>query len=885
MKRFLLIIGLIFSLTASIYADWDLRTKIVMDDGGRASDWFGHSIDIDGDYAIVSANMDEHENEPNNDYNIGAAYIYKKVGDNWVFQQKIEAPDRAHGDLFGSSVAIDGDYAIIGADGVDKWNNGLRYDRVGAAYIFKKGADGVWASQAKLEATDVAVESRYFGYSVDIDGDYAVVGAYYDSNKKGAAYIFKRNGVAWNAVTKLTADDGDAADWFGCSVTLDGNNAVIGAEYADGISVSGTGAAYVYSLENGAWTQKQKLLSHWDHRTNFGCSVSLDGDYALIGAKSEYVGGQFAGAAFVFKWDGNSWEEENRFYADDGSGTDYFGGSVSLYGDYALIGAVGDDDVAPETGSAYLFKRDGNIWVQQQKFTANDPVAHDDFGCSVAIYGDDIFIGAERVEIDHDDVGATYIYFNNVIDITWDGSESTDWNTAANWDLNVVPTSNHNVLIPGGLVNYPEISPNDNAVSVDLTVNGGAELTILNGGSFIPTGTITNNGTIEIKRTIPNNEWHHISAPVSNATAEVFAGVFLLNWSEATESWNDIDDANFNLVVGKGYSMWGDGAGNYTFSGSPRTESVTVTMTNNGGNGDAEGFNLLGNPFTSSLDWDQFDYGTIYYWDGAQQQYAKWNSSSGPVNGGTQFIPPMQGFFVESPLNNDRELRIPYTARVHTDANTFWKEDTNDQRIRLTASSASGLDDETLLVFNDAAMAGFEHATDARKLFSGTEGMPELYSIGNDNRLSIDMRPLVSEIQLGFSNDQSGTYSIAASEISNLENATLEDTKLNVLHKLSEGAYSFEWEAGEDEKRFKLHLGTTSINDVEWSAIQVYPFGEEIMIKSEITASEIMLSDVSGRVLGEWQNRNSIPAPKTAGIYLVTINTNNQKVTKKIIIK
>ncbi len=887
MKRFLLVLVFMFSLIASTYADWDLRDKIVKDDGGEGADCFGHSVDIDGDYAIVSAYMDENDDDPDYEYNFGAVYIYKKAGDNWVQQGgKIVAPDRADGDVFGCSVAIDGDYAIIGAQGVDEWSGGLRYDKVGAAYVFKKGADGAWAYQAKLEATDVAVESRYFGYSVDIDGDYAVVGAYYDSNRKGAAYIFKRNGAAWNAIAKLTADDGDAADWFGCSVAIDGNNAVIGAEYADGISVSGTGAAYVYRLENGVWTQKQKLLSHWDHRTSFGCSVSLDGDYALIGAKSEYVGGQYAGAAFVFKWDGNLWEEENRFYADDGYGTDYFGGSVSLYGDYALIGAVGDDDVAPETGSAYLFKRDGRIWVQQQKFIANDPVAHDDFGCSVAIYGDDIFIGAERVEnVNNDDVGAAYIYFDNVVDITWDGSESTDWNTAANWDLNVVPTTNHNVLIPAGLVNYPEISINDNAVSVDLTVNGGAELTILSGGSFIPTGTITNNGTIEIKRTIPNNEWHHISSPVSNATAEVFAGEFLLNWTEATESWNDIDVANFNLEVGKGYSLWGDAKGVYTFSGSPRTESVTVIMTNNGGNGDAEGFNLLGNPFTSSLDWNQFDYGTIYYWDGAQQQYAKWNSWSGGTNGGTQFIPPMQGFFVEAPLNAGYELRIPYTARIHTDANTFWKEETNDQRIRLTASSANGMKDETLLVFNDAAIAGFEHATDARKLFSGTEGMPELYSIENEKRLSIDMRPLVPEIQLGFYNDQSGTYSIAANEISKLENATLEDTKFDVLHKLADGAYTFEWEAGEDEKRFKLHLGTTSINDVELSAIQVYPFGEEIVIKSVIPASEITLTDISGRVLGEWQNLGSIPAPITAGIYLVTINTNNQKVTKKILIK
>ncbi len=447
-----------------------------------------------------------------------------------------------------------------------------------------------------------------------------------------------------------------------------------------------------------------------------------------------------------------------------------------------------------------------------------------------------------------------------------------------------MPGTNHSVLIPSGLTNYPEIGPDDNAVSVDLTVNNGAALTILSGGSYIPTGTITNNGTIEIKRSIPNDEWHHISSPVSNATAEVFAGEFLLNWSEATESWNDIDDANFNLELGRGYSLWGDAKGDYTFSGIPRSGSVTINLTNNAGKGGYSGFNLLGNPFTSAFDWEQTNFGSIYYWDGDQQRYAEWNSWSGGNNGGKKFIPPMQGFFVES-FSNNYELRFPYTARVHTYANTFWKEETNDQRIRLIASSASGLNDETLLVFNDAAMAGFEHATDARKLFSGTEGMPELYSIGNDNRLSIDMRPLVSEIQLGFSNDQSGTYSIAASEISKLENATLEDTKLDVLHKLADGAYTFEWEAGEDEKRFKLHLGTTSINDVELSAVQVYPFGEEIMIKSEILASEITLTDISGRVLGEWQNLARIPAPQTAGIYLVTINASNQKVTKKILIK
>jgi hypothetical protein len=157
---------------------------------------------------------------------------------------KLIASDGEAYDWFGYSVAISGDYVVVSAPYDDDAGSGS-----GSAYIFKR--DGTaWTEQAKITASDGAKYDA-FGYSVAISGDYAVVGAHWDDDAgsaSGSAYIFKRDGTAWTEQAKITASDGAASDYFGVSVAISGGYAVVGADGGDDAGTA-SGSAYIYNIQ------------------------------------------------------------------------------------------------------------------------------------------------------------------------------------------------------------------------------------------------------------------------------------------------------------------------------------------------------------------------------------------------------------------------------------------------------------------------------------------------------------------------------------------------------------------------------------------------------------------------------------------------------------
>ncbi len=177
--------------------------------------------------------------------------------------------------------------------------------------------------------------------------------------------------------SKLTADDASTLDFFGFSVSLSGNRALIG--------VRGKRAAYVFELSNGIWTQTAKLTPT-DVAFNFGVSVSLSGDRALIGANQS---ASFAGSAYIFDFANGNWTQTAKLTANDAASGDQFGVSVNLSVDNrALIGAPFDDNGGfIDAGSAYVFEFSGGIWSQIAKLTASDQAANDEFGISVSLSG------------------------------------------------------------------------------------------------------------------------------------------------------------------------------------------------------------------------------------------------------------------------------------------------------------------------------------------------------------------------------------------------------------------------------------------------------------------------------------------------------------------
>jgi hypothetical protein len=311
------------------------------------------------------------------------------AGTAWLQKAKLTASDGAALDYFGVSVSISGNYVIIGA-----YEDDDRGYNSGSAYIFMR--DGAGWVQQKLTASDGAAYG-YFGRSVSVSGDYAIVGAM-DGNgnvtDSGSAYIFKRDGESWSQQQKITASDGAAGDYFGLSVSISGNYAIVGA-FGDDDKGDHSGSAYIFRWDGDGWIQQQKLTASDGAASDFfGSSVSISGDYAIIGASYDDDRGTDSGSAYIFWWDGTKWAQEQKLTAADGAAGDQFGESVSISGDLAIVGAYYDDDNGNDSGSAYIFRRDGIGWVQQQKLTASDGAADDCFGFSVSISGDYAIIGA-----------------------------------------------------------------------------------------------------------------------------------------------------------------------------------------------------------------------------------------------------------------------------------------------------------------------------------------------------------------------------------------------------------------------------------------------------------------------------------------------------------
>ena len=330
---------------------WSQQQKLTASDGA-AKDWFGGAVDIDGDTLAVGARL---ENGPSYTYR-GAVYVFTRSGTTWSQQQKIQSSDIADNDYFGSgeggSVVIEGNTLIVGAQYEDATATGA-----GSVYIFTRSGT-TWSQQQKIQASDAAANDN-FGFSVDIDGDTAIIGAKNEDaggSNAGAAYIFTRSGTTWSQQAKIQASDAEASDLFGQSVAVDGNYAVVGA-YSEDAGGSAAGAAYVFIRSGTSWTQQQKLASSdiaagdW-----FGYDVDIEGDVIVVGAGAEAAGGTAAGAAYIFTRDGTTWSQQKKIVASDASTSAYFGFSgISIEEDTVTVGATYEDGGGTNSGAGYIF--------------------------------------------------------------------------------------------------------------------------------------------------------------------------------------------------------------------------------------------------------------------------------------------------------------------------------------------------------------------------------------------------------------------------------------------------------------------------------------------------------------------------------------------------
>lgn len=399
-------------------------------------DFFGNSVGIDGSYAVAGVCG------PFSSNNVGSAIVYERdASGNWNQIQILVPSDVQPQDRFGIYTAISGNYIAVSSTGADLVGPDSTVMNAGAVYIFEKDPGGFWQEVAKITAPD-AHTSDIFG-NLALSGKYLVVSSFnsYDANgtnykaTAGAAYVFERtDGGEWLPVQKLTASDRASGEYFGFGLAVDGytKTIVIGAPWSS-TDVSGAntiqsaGAAYVFKRDAaGNWNQTQKLTASVRHQhIYFGKSIDVSGNWIAVGAEKEHheeneVENQNnEGAAYLFENNGSTWVQKRKLRSHDGYNGDIFGRSVSLDGNYALIGSLGGKNehganYIPYAGSAYLYERNGNTWSFKKKLVAPDRYYNDEFGTSVSISGAQIIIGAPKEDNYPDQVtlhlGAAYIF-------------------------------------------------------------------------------------------------------------------------------------------------------------------------------------------------------------------------------------------------------------------------------------------------------------------------------------------------------------------------------------------------------------------------------------------------------------------------------------------
>jgi hypothetical protein len=417
-----------------------------------ADDWFGVSVAVSGDTVVVGALFEDSSstgvNSTPNELasESGAAYVFVRSGSTWSQQAYLKASNTGAGDQFGYSVAVSGDTAVVGAyleasssTGVNSTPNESASES-GASYVFVRSGS-TWSQQAYLKASNTGVGDN-FGISVAVFGDTVAVGARFEdssstgvnfapnelASNSGAAYVFVRSGSTWRQQAYLKASNTGADDWFGYSVAVSGDTVVVGALSEDSSSTgvnfapnelaSESGAAYVFVRSGSIWSQQAYLkASNTGADDWFGYSVAVSGDTVVVGALSEDSSSMGvnstpneladgSGAAYVFVRSGSIWSQQAYLKASKTGTEDQFGNSVAVSGDTVVVGAYAEDssstgvnstpnELASESGAAYVFVRSGSTWSQQAYLKARNTGASDAFGSSVAVSGDTVVVGAQ----------------------------------------------------------------------------------------------------------------------------------------------------------------------------------------------------------------------------------------------------------------------------------------------------------------------------------------------------------------------------------------------------------------------------------------------------------------------------------------------------------
>ncbi len=316
------------------------------------------------------------------------------------------APSGGGANYFGTDIAIDGDRAIIGAQG---WGGS------GAAYIYDRGDAGIWAQRARLVASDPA-RLDWFGSAVDVSGDLALVGAFNHDDAgtdSGAAYVFERS-IGWQQVQKLVPSDLHPHARFGSEVLLDGDSLLVGAAHHDGGAYT-SGKVYQFNRDaSGTWVETAQLLPPDPAAyLRFGFNLEIEGDRLFVAAPG---GGNAAiSGTYVFERSGASWVFSTKITPASLGLTGHLGGTLAADGDRLVIGGAGPAQATLGTAeSVAVVRANGTGWQLEALLRAPIGQGGDLFGWGLGMDADIIVVGAPgRGVLGNSYDGATFWYVHD----------------------------------------------------------------------------------------------------------------------------------------------------------------------------------------------------------------------------------------------------------------------------------------------------------------------------------------------------------------------------------------------------------------------------------------------------------------------------------------
>ena len=372
-------------------------SKIVASDGDL-DDRFGKAVSLSENWLAIGANRDD-----DNGSNSGSVYIYNYENSQILEEHKILAFDGDYSDYFGKSLAIDNNWLVVGALYDD-----VNGEKSGSVYVYYY--DGIdWQFHTKLIPPDGAPYDR-FGYSVDIDDDYIVVGAVYDDDMgedSGSVYLYTNESDSWVLKTKLYSSNHEEGDFFGFSVSININRLAVGSVYNDQNGIN-SGSVTLFKYEND-WEEQQIILAPDGQEYDlFGNDVDIYNNRMIIGAfhkDDEYMN---SGSVYIYTFSDELFNFSFSLSPMDQSVNDNFGLSVSIFEDFISVGSI-DDDNGVNSGAVYIYQIDDYSILNELKYVPEDVSDYDEFSGSVSLYKNNILGGSQFDDDLGDSSGSAYL--------------------------------------------------------------------------------------------------------------------------------------------------------------------------------------------------------------------------------------------------------------------------------------------------------------------------------------------------------------------------------------------------------------------------------------------------------------------------------------------